>query len=143
MAAKNDAVAVGVRFHRALQHQAKFKTGPLPRKPDDLVLEAAVEFFQLRVFVFAGSDGDGPVGVQVVNVLERKEGMKWSVDGRRRATGAEGTEWVVGDHLIFKLLAAIHVFELVELIHVEQRKTRCLYAAEISTAPFHRQNRCG
>ena len=69
--------------------------------------EAAVELVELRPAVGARRQRDGPVGVQVIDVVERQERVERRVDGRRRAVVGDAEARVVRHHLVFVRLALV------------------------------------
>ena len=63
----------GVGVHGSAQHHRQLEAGALPRYPDDAPAELRVEFVQFPFAVGAGGDRDGPIGVEVVHMRERKK----------------------------------------------------------------------
>src|SRR5687768_5858340 len=96
--------------------------------------EAAVEFLELRFSVRAGHDCNGAVGMKMVDMRKRQKCVQRRVDGCRRAAGPKRAQRIECNHLVFELLAAVHILQLVQLVHVEQRETGGLDAAEIAAA---------
>src|SRR5579872_1273255 len=120
MTSENEAICRWILFNGAFNHERKFESGALPGKPCDIAVEFFVEFFQFALAVGAGSQCDGPVGMQMVDVREGKEGVKRSIDGSGDTIFSKSGERIVADHLIFKFLTAIEVFELFEAVEIKK-----------------------
>src|SRR5438128_540056 len=97
VAAEENAVGLRVLADGAVQHHAEFKAGPLPGEPDDVVVVALVEFSELRLSIRAGGKGDGPIGVQVIDVSEGQKRVQRRVDGCRRLAVGERARGIEGD----------------------------------------------
>src|SRR3954462_7695872 len=69
MAAKNQSFCAGILLYRPLQHESKFKAGPLPWKPCNLPPKLTIELFELLFAVGAGRHRDRPIGMQVVHMI--------------------------------------------------------------------------
>ncbi len=86
---------------------ASSKPGRCHGSHTNFASELAVEFFQLALAVGAGRDSDGPVGMQMIDVVVGQEGVQRRVNGGGNAVLAEGGKRIVSDHLVFVRLAAI------------------------------------
>ena len=86
------------------------------------------------IAVRAGGQGDRPVGMEVIDVVERQERMQRGVDRRGDAVVAERAQRVVPDHLVLVRLATIAIDELLELVEVQQRESRRAHRPEIAAA---------
>ena len=80
MSAENDPIASGVVLDGATQHQSQLEAGTLPWQPGNTSLEALVELRQLVLAIGTRRQRDRPVGMQVVDVIERQEGVQRCVD---------------------------------------------------------------
>ena len=74
---------------------------------DDVPPVAGVELRQLPLAIGAGGQRDAPVGMQVIDVVERQERVQRRVDRRRDAVLAERAQRIEGDHLVFVRFAAV------------------------------------
>src|SRR3954452_8616295 len=110
MAAKENTVASRIIFDDLLELQREFKSRALPGEPLDLASELPIELLELGFTVRARRDSNGPIGMEVVNVVKREECVKRSIDGRRYFVRAKSRKGIVADHLIFELLTAIQLF---------------------------------
>ena len=140
MAAEQDAVAPGMRFHRAPQHHAELETRPLPRQPDDVPAVSRVELRQLPFAVGARGQGDAPVGMQVIDMVERQEGVQRRVDRRGDPVLAERAQRVERDHLVFVRFAAVAGDQLFELLEIQDGEARRADRSQIAAAALHRQH---
>ncbi len=138
--AEHDPVAARSRVDSLPQHQRQLEPGPLPRHPRDAPAVLLVELVQLLLAIGARRQRDRPVGVQVVDVRERQEGMQRRIDRRRDAVLAERAERVVADHLVFVRLATIAPDEIVQLVHVEHGEARRAYRREVAAAALDRHD---
>ena len=136
VAAEDEAVGVRVFLDAFFEHEGEFEAGALPGDPDDVGAEFLVIFAHFALAVGAGGDGDGPVGVEVVDVIPGEEGVEGGVDGGGDFVVAEGGEGVEGDHLILKGFAAVDVFELGEAVHIEEREAGFLNGADVAAGAF-------
>src|SRR3954465_5878041 len=127
---------VGARraLDRALQHQGQLEAGPLPRHPQDLSPVLTIEFLELALAIRTGRQSDRPVGMQVIDMRERKKCMQRRIDRSGDAIFAKRAEWIKRDHLVFERLAAIARNQAVQLVHVEDREAAVGDRAQISTA---------
>ena len=75
MSAENDAVRTRVFPHRLFNQQGQVESRTLPRDPDDAVAEEPIEFIEFVFAVGACRQRDRPIGVQVVDMGERQEGV--------------------------------------------------------------------
>ena len=140
MATQNQAIGIGIFLYALFQHERQFETRALPRNPDDVAAEFLVELFHLAFAVGGSCHGDGPIGVEVVNVIPGEESVQRGIDGRRNFILAESGERIVGHHLVFKRFALVDGLELVEPIHVDQRETGFFDGADVAARTLHGQN---
>ncbi len=80
VAAEDKAVAAGLPGHGLPQHQRELESGPLPRHPQNPPPVSPVELVELLAAVRAGGQRNRPVGMQVIDVVERQERMERRVD---------------------------------------------------------------
>ncbi len=137
VAAEDDAVAAGIVLDRLAQHQRQLEAGPLPRHPDDLAAVFLVELFEPGLAVGARRQGDGPVWMQMVDVIERQEGVQRRVDRGGDAVLAEREQRVEAHHLVLELLAAVARDQAFELVEIEHRKSRIPDRSEVAAAALH------
>src|SRR5437660_6756008 len=104
VATKNQAFRSRIVLDRLLNHERQFESGTLPRDPNDSSIKFFVELFELVLAICARCHGDSPVGMQMVYVRKRKEGVQRGIDGCGDAILAKGREWIVANHLILVLL---------------------------------------
>src|SRR5581483_10193381 len=102
-----------------------------------LAAELLVELLQFPLAVGTCGQGDGPVGMQVIDVREGKEGMQRGIDRRRYAIFPECRERVVADHLVFVLLSPIQLLQLLEAIQVKKSEAGLCDRANIAAAAFY------
>ncbi len=140
VAAQHNAVAAGIRFHGFHQAQGQIKSRPLPGKPHQVVVEALVEFLHLLFAVGRGSQGDSPVGVQVVNVRERQKRVQRSVNRRRHRRLSERRLRIVRHHLVFVFAAAINALQIVKAVEIKKRKAFLRRRAQVAAAAFDAQH---
>ena len=107
MAAQNNAFGAAVLRDCTLELRSQVESRPLPWQPNHLAPELTVKFFQLFLAVCAGSEGDGPVGMEVVHMIERKEGVQRRIYGSSNLVLAKGRKRIVTDHLIFVGFTAV------------------------------------
>ena len=107
VAAKNEALAAGIVFDGAFDHESQFESRTLPGNPDDLAAKFFIELIQLAFAIRACCESDGPVRMQVIHVREGKKRMQRSVNRCRHAILAKGRKRIVADHFIFVLFAAV------------------------------------
>ena len=136
VAAQDDAVAAGVFADCEAHRQAQFKAGTLPGKPDEGVVELAIEFFHFGLAVGGGGQSDAPVGVKMIDVGEGKKAVQRGVNGGGDRIRAEGAEGVHGDHAVFGVNAFVEAFEGQQLLLVEGGKAGALDAAQVAAGAF-------
>src|SRR6185437_3215529 len=110
MASEKYALRAGIVLDCGFEHQCQFETWPLPRKPNDLSSELAIEFFQLALAVCARSNGNSPVRMEMIDVIVQNERVKRSVDRRGNFIFAECRQRIIPDHLVLELFSAIELF---------------------------------
>ena len=140
VAGQDDAFRVGMLVDRASQHHRQFESRPLPGQPDELPGEPAVELVEFRPAVGARRQGNGPVGVQMIDVAERQEGVQRRVDGRRHAVVGDAEARVVRHHPVFVRFSLVHLAELQQPPQVEERESGTGHRAEVAAAALHRQH---
>src|SRR5262249_12382448 len=124
MSAKQYPFRSGILLQCFLDPQGKFKTGPLPRQPENLAIKFAIEFLQFALAVRARGKGNRPIRMQMIHVDERKKRVQWSINGRRDSIVAKGGKRAVGHHFVLVLLAAVKLLELLQFVQIEQCETR-------------------
>jgi hypothetical protein len=107
------------------------------------VAELLVELLHLLLAVGGGGEGDAPVGVEVVDVRERKESVEWRVDGRCDRVVAEGAERIHRDDLVFTGYTLIAVGEGEDLVEIERGEAGALDAAEIAAGALDPEDLLG
>ncbi len=137
VAAEDDAVAAGIVLDRLAQHQRQLEPRPLPWHPDDLAAVLLVELLEPGLAVGARRQRDGPVGMQMIDVIEGQERVERRVDRGGHAVLAEGEQRVEAHHLVLELLAAVARDQAFELVEIEQRKSLGPDRSEIAAAAFH------
>ena len=95
--AEHDASRIGVRRDHVLQRQAEFEAGTLPWRPDDRV---AVDLARQPLGVARRGDADHRVGVHVIDMRRRHEGVQRRVDRRRPRIEVEGAVRVEAHHVV-------------------------------------------
>ena len=78
----------------------------------------------------------------MVDVRERQECVKGSIDGGGDAIFAKCRKGIITDHFVFVGFSSIQALELFEPIEIEQRKTGFFDRAEIPAASFNGQHAC-
>jgi len=136
MTAEDDAVAAGILLDRPLQHHGQLKTRPLPGYPGELMAEFLVELLHLLPPVGGSGECDGPVGVEVVDVIEGQKAVERGVDGGRDGVVAEGDQRIERNHLILARDAGVDLFERQQLVEVEGGEAGALDAAEVAAGAF-------
>ena len=122
VAAEQDAVASGVLHDGAAEHHAQLEARTLPRHPDDAPAVSRVQLVEFSAAVGARRQGNRPVRVQMIDVVERQERVQRRIDRRGDAILAEGAERIERDHLVFVRFAPVardQLFELVQIQHGE------------------------
>ena len=138
--AENNAVAAR-RFADGLaQHEGQLEPWPLPGHPDDLAAVLLVELLELLLAVGAGRERDRPVGMQVIDVRKRQEGMERRVDRRGHAVFAEGAQRVEAHHLVLVLFAAVARDQVFELVHIEDGEAGRPDRREVAAAALDRHD---
>ena len=140
VAAKDNAVAAGRLGDGLAQHQRELEPRPLPRHPHDLAPVLLVELFELLLAVGARGEGDCPVGMQVIDVRKRQEGMERGVDRRGDTVLAEGAQRVETHHLVLVLFAAVARNQIFELVHVEDGEAGRPDRREVTAAALDRHH---
>ena len=143
VSAEDDAVAAGVFAGSGAEHQAEFKAGPLPGNPDEPVAEFAVELLHLLFAVRGGGQGDGPVGMQMVDVAEGQEAVQGRVNGGGNGVQSEGAEGIEIDHGVFFSDAAVARLEGEKLVEIKRGEAAALDAAQVAAAALHPEDFSG
>ena len=112
MAAQQNAFRTRVLPDGIFEHESQFEAGTLPRQPNDLTVELAVELVELALSVGTCGQRNGPVGMKVVDVVIGDERMEGCVNGCRYPILAECRQRVVTHHFVLVLFAAIKLFQL-------------------------------
>src|SRR6185437_11720712 len=141
--AKDKALSARVLRNRPLELHGKLESRPLPRQPDNLAIKLTIEFLQLLLAVGAGRKRDGPVGMQVIDMLERQKGVQRRIDRCGHLVFAERGERIVAHHLVFVLFAAIKGFQLVQPLQIKDGEAGLADRADVSAATFHGENAHG
>ena len=139
MAAQQNAFRTRVLPDGIFEHESQFEAGTLPRQPNDLTVELAVELVEFPLSVGTCGQRNSPVGMKVVNVVIGDERMEGCVNGCRYAILAEGRQRVVTHHFVLMPFARIKLFQFVQTIQVEQRESRLLDGADVSATSLDRQ----
>ena len=140
MAAEDDAVAAGIVLDRLAQHQRQLEAGPLPGHPDDLAAVLLVELLEPGLAVGARRQRDRPVGMQVIDVVERQERVERRVDRGRDAVLAEREQRVEAHHLVLERLAAVARDQALELVEIEHGEAGGADRSQIAAAALHRHH---
>src|SRR5690242_10830614 len=134
MAAQENPITSGIVLHDLLELKREFKSWALPGKPLNVASELAVELLEFGFPVRTRRNGDGPIGMQVINMVEREERVQRGIDGSRDFVRSERGDGIVADHLIFEFLATIELFQLFETIEIEDGKTGIVNRAQVAAA---------
>src|SRR5271166_3152238 len=134
VAGQYDAANVRIGMDRVAQAQAQVEAGPLPWQPSEL---AAEDFARESFAVARRRDRDNRIGMDMINMRERQERMKRSIDaGGARAAG-KGAIVEVWHELIFVLAAAKAAFQRDELVLIQLREAGQIHRAQIVAGTFH------
>ena len=82
--------------------------------------KALIKLRHLPLSVCAGGEGDGPVGVQMIDVGEGKKTMKRRVDGGGDFIGPKRGCRIVIHHFVFARFAAIDRNQLFQFIQIQK-----------------------
>lgn len=129
VAFQNDPASLRIFKAEFFQPQAQFIARALPGQPADV---GAEDLLRDCLAVACRGNGDDCVRMHMVDMAFRHIGMKRGVDGGGARVQVEGAMGQAGDHLVFKLDAAIEPFKCPQLVHVECRKTIHLDGADIA-----------
>src|SRR5437868_7548722 len=83
MTTEDDSVAPGVVIDGVAQHHREFKSGALPRHPNQFMVESPIELFHLALAVCSCSERNSPIGMEVIHMSEGQESVQRSIDGCR------------------------------------------------------------
>src|SRR5580704_1986226 len=139
MAAKDEAFGSGIVLNCAFNQKRQLKSRALPGYPYNLAIKFFVELFQFAFPIRTRSQSNRPVRMQMIHMSKREECVQRSINGCGNAVFTESREWIVADHFIFVLLAAVELFELFETIQVEQSKSSFGDGPDVSAAALHCQ----
>ncbi len=131
-----DIVGIGRRHFAELQPEVE--AWPLPRQEAQ---RAAEHCARQRLGVGAGGDGDHRVGVNVIDVEMRHEGVQGRVDRGGARVEIEGAMVEQGDHFVFVGEPAIAAFQAFQLVEIEGCKAVALHRAEIAAGALDPQHR--
>ena len=135
---KHNAANVRIGVDRVAQAQAQVEAGPLPRQPSEF---AAEDFARESFAVARRRDRDDRIGMDMIDVRERQERMKRSIDaGGARAAG-KGAIVEVWNELVFVLAPAKAAFQCDEFVLIQLREAGQIHRAQIVAGSFHPQNR--
>ena len=138
MSGKYDSANTRIGVDRVAQAQTQVEAGPLPRQPSEF---AAEDFARESFAVARRRDRDDRIGMDMIDVRERQERMKRSIDaGGARAAG-KGAIVEVRNELIFVLAAAKAPFQCDEFVLIQLREAGQIHRAQIVAGSFHPQNR--
>ena len=137
MAFEHDAGRLRVVAAEFLQPQAELEARPLPRQPADL---AAEDLCRQLLAVLGGGDRDDRVGMHVVDMLPRHEGVQRRVDRGRARVEVERAVGEVAHHLVLVLDAAIELLQAFELRLVERGEAVELDGADVAARALHPQH---
>src|SRR5690606_439381 len=84
---QHNARGLGVLAAELFEPHTEFETRPLPRQPADL---AAIDFRRQLAAVLRRRDGDYGIGMHVVHMLPRHEGMQRRINGSSSRIEVEG-----------------------------------------------------
>ena len=125
VAAEDDSVALGIFRDDVPEHQAKFESGPLPGKPNEITSEAFVELRHFLLTVGAGRERYRPIGMKVIHVRKRQKSVQRCVDRSGNFVCTERGGRIIANHFVFVRLALIQRDKLFEFVEIEKRET-CL-----------------
>ena len=75
VATENKAFCFRTFSYGLLNQERQFKARALPGNPHDVATEFSIKLSQLPVAIGTCRQGDGPVGMKMIDVQEGKEGM--------------------------------------------------------------------
>ena len=133
MRAQHDALVFGMRGGHRAQLEAEIEAGALPRQEAEL---AAKHRLGQRLGVRAGGDGDDRVGVDMVDVGMRHEGMQGGVDRGGARIEREGAMVEQRDHRVFLVEAAIVALQALQLVEIERREAVAPHRADVAARAF-------
>src|SRR5262249_26120121 len=134
VAAEHETIAARIRVDCPAQHQRQLEAGTLPGDPDEPPPEGGVELLQLASPVRARGEGDRPVGMQMVHMIEGQQGVERRVDRWSDEIVTECAQRIERNHLVLARFAAVLRGEALELVEVQQRESGTARRPEISTA---------
>jgi len=137
MPTQNNSVAARIRRNRALKHHSQFKSGPLPRQPNQFMPESLVELAHLLGAIRRRGQRDSPVRMQMIDMRKRQKSMQRRVNRRRNRIVPKRTEGVHPNHLVFVLNAAIPRLKCMQFFQIQRCKSGSLNASDIATAAFY------
>src|ERR1700721_3443713 len=70
VAAEQDSIDAGIFADGLFDEQSQFESGALPGNPYDFAAELAIKLFELALPVGAGSEGNGPIRMEIVPIRE-------------------------------------------------------------------------
>ena len=138
VAAEHDALQVRIGFGEPAELEAEIEAGPAPGQKADLAVE---RFLRQRFGFLARRDRNHRVGVHVIDMDMRHEGMQRRIDRSGARIEIKGAVVEERDHLVFVLEAAIDGFEAKELVEIERREAVDLHRADIAARAFDPKNR--
>ena len=137
VAAEDQPVTARVGVDRALQHQRELESRALPGHPDDLPAVLLVELFQLPASVGARRQGDGPVRMEMVDMIERKKRVKRRVDGSGHAVLSERAKRIEPHHLVLERFTPIAGDQTFELVQIQHGEAGGPHRSQIASAALH------
>jgi hypothetical protein len=119
VAAEHDAHVLRVRAAQGAELEPEVETRPLPGEPAD---PAGPDLARQPLAVARRGDRDHRVGVHVIDVRVRYEGVQRRVDARRARIQREGAVREERHHLVLVLAPAVAPLEGQELLLDERRE---------------------
>src|ERR1044071_9162713 len=134
MRAKHDAANARVIVQTLLQFQSQIEARTLPLDPPDLSTKEVLSYF---LSVFRRCDGNGSIGVQMIDMFKRKKCMKRCVD--RRGLRCEIIDAMIEelDHLVFMFETAIDTLQCQQPVHIKSGETTLFQSAYVATGTFY------
>src|SRR5215208_5641434 len=128
MLPEHDAAIRLVPARHPAEFEAEVEARALPWQETDF---AAEYLFGEPFGILRRGDGNHRIGMNVIDVLGRNEGVQRRIDGSRPRVEIERAMVEIADHLVFMLEPAVKTLQRLELLHIESRETVEFHRAEI------------
>ena len=137
MRAEHDATDTGVFVEALFQLEPQVETWFLPFHPAD---GTAKQFFGDFLAILCRCECYGSIGMEVVDVFERKKSVQRRID--RRRLGRQIVNAMVEQfyHFIFEFNATVDIFQAAQAIHIQCRQSVSFHGTQIATGTLHPHN---